>query len=132
MAGTAQDWRTARQIADVELNTCFALDGSTGGTTSTVTIAAPDGRVLELWADRDFGYAQIYTCPSYDAAGPDAPSRRALAVEPMSAPGDALNSGTGLRWLPFGGEWRLSWGITATWSSSSRAPVVADDARRER
>ncbi|WP_456824490.1 aldose epimerase family protein [Cellulomonas sp. P5_E12] len=114
--GTALDWRTARRIGDAELNTCFALTEGAGRTPRTVAVAAPDGRVLDVWLDHDFGYAQIYTCPAY----PDpSATRRALAVEPMSAPGDALNSGTGLRWLAPGDEWRLAWGITATWLPTS-------------
>jgi len=114
--GTALDWRTARRIGDAELNTCFVLTEGAGPSRRTVSVAAPDGRVLDVWVDHDFGYAQIYTCPAYpDPAG----TRRALAVEPMSAAGDALNSGTGLRWLSPGAEWRLAWGITAMWLPAS-------------
>ena len=35
----------------------------------------------------------------------------AVALEPMTAPPDALNSGTGLIWLEPGESWTSSWGV---------------------
>ena len=35
----------------------------------------------------------------------------AIAVEPMTAPADALNSGLGLRWIEPGASWSGHWGI---------------------
>ncbi|WP_421733165.1 aldose epimerase [Cellulomonas sp.] len=106
--GTAFDLRRGRRLGTDDLHACFAV---TPGSSTTVT--APDGRALELWADDDFAYRQVYVSRAYPAPG-DESSRRALAVEPMTAPGDALNSGTGLRWVPPGGRWRLAWGIKAS------------------
>nr|WP_281362231.1 aldose 1-epimerase family protein [Cellulomonas humilata] len=105
--GTAFDLRRGRRLGTDDLHACFAL---TRGSATTVT--APDGRALELWADDGFAYLQVYVSPAYPTLG-DGSSWRALAVEPMTAPGDALNSGTGLRWVPPGGRWRLAWGIRA-------------------
>ena len=34
-----------------------------------------------------------------------------MAIEPMTAPPDALNSGDGLRWLSPGDTWEARWGI---------------------
>ena len=42
--------------------------------------------------------------------GPNGP-KTAIAVEPMTAPPDALNSGLGLRWLEPGELWEGSWGL---------------------
>jgi aldose 1-epimerase len=39
------------------------------------------------------------------------PPRQALAVEPMTAPPDALNSGQGLLWLEPEQSWEGSWGL---------------------
>jgi len=74
-------------------------------------LAAPDGRGVELWADASFRFLQVYTPREFPTHG-----RQAVAVEPMTAPADAFNSGVGLRRLEPGEEWTLSWGIRATGS----------------
>ena len=107
VAGTHLDLRAARIIGDVALNTCFGQLDVVDDHSRTI-VAAPDGRALELWADRSFGYVQIYTCPTFPRR---ASTELALAVEPMTAPADALNSGRGLRWLEPEDEWEASWGI---------------------
>ena len=38
----------------------------------------------------------------------------AVAMEPMTAPADAFNSGQSLRWLNPGETWIASWGIRYT------------------
>jgi aldose 1-epimerase len=35
----------------------------------------------------------------------------AVAVEPMTAPPDAFNSGEGVRWLEPGEHWSVNWGV---------------------
>jgi aldose 1-epimerase len=34
-----------------------------------------------------------------------------VAIEPMTAPANAFNTGAGLRWLAPGESWTLRWGI---------------------
>ena len=36
---------------------------------------------------------------------------QAVAIEPMTAPADAFNSGKGVHWLEPGAEWTVRWGI---------------------
>ena len=60
---------------------------------------------VELWADPDFGWVQVFTPGDHPGRG------RAVAVEPMTCPPDALNSGTGLITLAPGEEWTGSWGV---------------------
>ena len=69
------------------------------------TLAAPDGRSVTLWQGEGFDFVQVYTTTSY----PDQPL--AVAIEPMTAPADALNSGLGIRRLLPGESWTLHWGI---------------------
>lgn len=73
------------------------------------TLTAPDGRGLMLWADPAFAWVQVYTPADFPA--PEGP-RRAVAVEPMTCPADALNSGEGLIALVPGERWSASWGLT--------------------
>ena len=104
---TAIDLRAPRMLGGIELNTCFGHLDVVDGRSRTI-IAAPNGREVDLWADISFGYVQIYTCPTFPRS---TSTGLALAVEPMTAPANALNSGVGLKWLEPEGEWEASWGI---------------------
>ncbi len=86
-----------------ELNECYLRDP---GSTRPARVVAPDGSAVALAADDDFGYLQVYACPDFErTAGP----ARAIAVEPMTAPPDALNSGRDLRWLDPAERWDTGW-----------------------
>lgn len=67
-------------------------------------LTGPDGAV-ELWADPDFGWVQVFTPDDHPGRG------RAVAVEPMTCPPDALNSGIGLLVVAPGETWSGRWGI---------------------
>ena len=102
--GTDYDLRTGRIVGGLDLDTAF------GGLTP-----AADGRhhhllshgdtTVDLWADADFRWVQVFTPSDYPGRG------RAIAIEPMTCPADALNSGTDLITLEPGASWRGSWGI---------------------
>ncbi|WP_300010412.1 aldose 1-epimerase family protein [Pseudonocardia sp.] len=68
-------------------------------------LAGPDGSV-ELWADPAFGWVQVFTPADHPGRG------RAVAVEPMTCPPDALNTGVDLLTVDPGETWTGSWGIT--------------------
>jgi aldose 1-epimerase len=61
----------------------------------------------QLWADPTFGYLQLFTIDEL------IPGLAAVAVEPMTCPADAFNSGDGLIVLEPGAVWSGSWGIRA-------------------
>lgn len=67
-------------------------------------LTGPGGGV-ELWADPAFGWVQVFTPDDLGGNGP------AVAVEPMTCPPDALNSGTDLVVLAPGRPWRGRWGL---------------------
>jgi len=72
-------------LGERRLNECYTRAGS-----SPARLVAPDGSAVELDPDDDFAFLQICVTDEFqEEAGP----RRAVAVEPMSAPPDALNSG---------------------------------------
>ncbi|MFG6503500.1 aldose 1-epimerase family protein [Microbacterium sp. P05] len=101
----ATDLRGGRRLGDLSLDTAYrGLDrGADGRIRHTLT--APDGRILTLWQGEGFDWAQVFTTDRY----PGQPL--AVAVEPMTAPADAFNSGVGLRRLAPGEEWSLEWGV---------------------
>ncbi len=102
------DLRAGRRVADLDLDDSWTdLHIVDGG--STHTLRAPDGRTVSLWADEQFGYVHVFTTrryPTADGLG------TAVAIEPMTAPADALNSGRGLRWVAPSTTWSASWSIT--------------------
>jgi aldose 1-epimerase len=79
----------------------------------SAVLAAPDGRRVLLVQDENHGYVQVFTTrgfPKHSGGGNGEPGL-AVAVEPMTAPPDAFNSGLGLRWVEPGETWRAGWGI---------------------
>lgn len=77
-------------------------------------LAAPDGRTLTIWADPDFKYTIVFTPDDFpnDESRTEPGEHRALAVEPMTCPTNALNSGEGLIELAPGETWSGTWGLT--------------------
>jgi aldose 1-epimerase len=107
VAGTDFDLRAGRPVGEAVDHACFA-DLAVHDGEVTHRLAAPDGRAVELWAEAAFAYAQVYVTREFP--GPTGPEV-AIAVEPMTAPPNALQSGEGLRWLRPGQTWGASWGI---------------------
>ncbi|QJU52491.1 aldose 1-epimerase family protein [Herbiconiux sp. KACC 21604] len=107
VAGTDFDLTQGRRIGDLTIDHGYGGVRVTDGR-SVQSLEAPDGRRVELWADTSFAFVQVFTPVAF--AAPEGP-RRAVAIEPMTAPANALNSGEGLRWLAPGETWRLAWGI---------------------
>ncbi|WP_223624609.1 aldose 1-epimerase family protein [Microbacterium sp. EST19A] len=70
------------------------------------TLTAPDGRRLTVWQGEGFDFVQVFTTDKYPG------QQLALAIEPMTAPADALNSGRGIRRLAPDESWTLRWGIS--------------------
>jgi aldose 1-epimerase len=101
----ATDMRQPRTVSELTLDTVYTdLQRDTDGIART-TLTAPDGRRVTLWQGEGFDFRVLYLNAGY-------PDRDvAIAVEPMTAPTDAFNSGTGLRWLAPGEVWNLAWGI---------------------
>jgi len=101
VAATPYDLRAGRPLGELRLDTAYADLIRADDEIATVRLSTPDGRTTEVWVDRSFPYLQVYTA--------DEP--RALAIEPMTCPANAFNSGDGLIILQPGGEWRGSWGV---------------------
>lgn len=98
--------REGARLGDVTLDTGFTdLTRDPDGVVRH-TLTAPDGRRVTLWQGEGFDYVQVYTTPTYPG------QTLAVAIEPMTAPADALNSGLGIRRLAPDETWTLHWGIT--------------------
>ena len=106
--GTEWDFTSARRIGDLVLDTAFGsvLPEPDGG--SAVTVSAPDGTGLRLWADASFGWWQVFTGDTL----PGERRRRSVAVEPMTCPPDAFRSGRDLVTLEPAETWHATWRLS--------------------
>ncbi|CAL9404100.1 putative protein YihR [Nocardiopsis dassonvillei] len=108
--GTDLDFRPpGRGPGGTVLDTAFTIGGRDTDGRAWTHVDGPHRRV-SVWCDESFGYLQLFS--SDTLAGAD---RRAhLAVEPMTCPADAFNTGTGLLVLEPGATTRHVFGITAS------------------
>lgn len=102
----AVDLRAGARVGDIDLDTGYGslARGADGIVRSTLT--APDGRAVTMWQDENWGYIQVFTTDAYPGHS------RAIAIEPMTAPTDAFNSGRDVRRLAPGERWTARWGVS--------------------
>lgn len=103
-------------VPNDELPTGVPVDGATWDTAfslrppgpwSTV-LAAPGGPAVEVWQDSSMPWIQLFITDVFPGLHG---FRTALAIEPMSAPPNALVTGEGLTILSPGHSTLVSWGI---------------------
>jgi aldose 1-epimerase len=109
-AGTApvswdHDFRAGRLIGSLELDYAYTdlLRGDDG---LAVVRVESEGEATELWLDRSFPWVQVFSGDTLERG-----ARESLAVEPLTAPADAFNSGTDLVVLEPGRTWSGSFGV---------------------
>lgn len=106
VADTDYDFSGGRPLRDVELDTAFG--GCRPGPDGLVRHSVLHGNAgVEVWAEPVFGWVQVFTPEEFPGKG-----ARAVAIEPMTCPPDALNSGVDLMWLSADESWTGRWGIT--------------------
>jgi aldose 1-epimerase len=111
--GTPYDFRVTRPLRGVALNDSFTdLSRDSRGMASTVLRDPGSGLGVVLWVDQHHPWLLLYTADDVPAT-----ARRSIAVEPMTAPPDALRSGEDLVVLGASGsaddELSATWGIRA-------------------
>ncbi|MGZ0712725.1 aldose 1-epimerase family protein (plasmid) [Coraliomargarita sp. W4R53] len=108
VTGSLFDLREPRSLAGADLNVAFGQLANREQRTDVASLNSPDGSSTTVWADPAFRWLQVFT-PA-DFPGENGPGR-AVALEPMSAPPNALNSGTDLHWLEPDESHEISWGV---------------------
>ena len=103
--GTAYDFRMTAPIGDIAFNHCFT--DLARADDHTIVRISDGAHTTALWVDRSWPWLLLYSAD--DTSVP----RRSLAVEPMSAPIDAFNSGEDLIRLEPRETHRGAWGIFA-------------------
>ena len=108
VAGTEFDFGAGRRIGAAVLDVAFGDVTLGDDGRSVVTLRAPSGGGVSVWADDAFRWWQVFTG---DTLAPPR-HRRSIAVEPMTCPPDAFRSGRDVVVLPPGGSWQGTWGIS--------------------
>lgn len=102
VAGTGFDFRVLRPIGDDRLDHGYAdLIGQSA-------LLRTSERTIAVSWDSRFTHLQVFTPPFIT------PGRNAVAIEPMSCPADAFNSGQDLVRLAPGESWSGSWSIAVS------------------
>lgn len=105
--GTSFDLRRPGRIGERVIDVAYtALRRDPDGRVR-VRLRRPDGSVVVLWAGPEFGYLQVFSGDTL----PGPLRRRGLAVEPMTAPPNALATGRDLQVLAPEETVTLTWGI---------------------
>ncbi|MEO6142856.1 MAG: aldose 1-epimerase family protein [Dermatophilaceae bacterium] len=108
VAGTPFDFRSAHAIGGTKLDTPYAELIRDRDGRAVVSLDAPDGSSgVDLWVGEGAGYVQVFSGDTLTTSR----RRTGLAVEPMSCPPDAFNSGEGLVTLDPGATHTLRWGV---------------------
>lgn len=109
VAEAGLDFRAARAIGATRLDHCFTDLLPDGDGHARVRLSHPDGAPrVTLTLDAAYQFVQVYsgdTLPNPDAR------RRGLAIEPMTCPANAFNSGEGLRVLEPGQTFTATWSV---------------------
>lgn len=102
---TVADFRQPKPLAGIQLDTPFGDCRPEDDGLIHHRLRGRDGGV-ELWAEPDFRWVQVFTPDDFPDAG------SVIAIEPMTCPPDALNSGVDLITLAPGQNWSAKWGVT--------------------
>ena len=119
--GTPVDLRSGMPASRAVRHVCYSDLEVVEGRVSH-RLRAVDGAEVEVWADPRFRYAQLFISSEFPGV-PD--GQLAIAIEPMTAPPNALRAGTDLEWLDPDETWTLTWGIRVI--DATHAPSAAAD-----
>ena len=114
------DLRDGRPARGLNLNTGYGELANRDGRADVAWLTAPDGSCTTLWADAAFAWIQAYTPSDFPREAAHGGPGFAIALEPMTAPPNALNSGTDLIRLEPGASWAGSWGVRHTAAGGTR------------
>lgn len=98
------DFGAGRSVGGLDVDVAFTDLGFDGGI-ARQTLSAPDGRSVSLEQDESCAYVHIFVTDTFPGRS------KAVAIEPMTGPANAFNSGDGLRWLEPGETFTMRWGI---------------------
>ncbi|WP_166980914.1 aldose 1-epimerase family protein [Paramicrobacterium fandaimingii] len=101
-----KELRAGRRVAELSLDDAYTQLHVSADRVEH-ELAADDGQTVTVWAEAAFAWVQFYTSDRVRGDG-----TRSLAIEPMTMPADAFNSGDGVAWVQPGDTWTGCWGVT--------------------
>jgi aldose 1-epimerase len=101
------DLRGGRLVGTLNLDSAYT-DLKFDDGVARHTLRSPDGRTVSLWQDESCGYVHVFVTTEFPGRA------KAVAIEPMTGPANAFNSGEGLRWLAPGEQFSMTWGIASS------------------
>jgi aldose 1-epimerase len=102
------DFRNEKVLGPIKIDHAFTGIGTDTHGTARVCLFEPSGTGVELAWGREWPWVQIHTGDK-----PVGPDRLGVAVEPMTCPPDAFNSGVDLIHLALGQVHSGNWSIRA-------------------
>jgi aldose 1-epimerase len=108
VGGTPFDVRIPTPIASAPAHAAYTGLRAHQGRVGLRLDDGEGGNAVRVWADERFRWAQLYVTDAFPGLTSDGV---AVALEPMTAPPDAFNSGDELHWMLPGERWALDWGI---------------------
>jgi len=107
--GTGCDFSGPRLVGSTRLDTAFGdlVRGPDGCAVVRLETAA-GSRGLDVWVDEAYRYLMVYSADEVESVER---RRSALAIEPMTCPPNALQTGDDVVVLAPGEPWEASWGI---------------------
>ena len=106
-ADGGRDFRQARALDELTLDTAYTGVERGPDGRWTALVGVPGRPDVAVWGDEAFDWLQVFT----GQAEPTGEGIRGIAVEPMTCPADAFNSGSGLIVLEPGQQWSGQWGL---------------------
>ena len=105
--GTPYDFRTPKAIGPHEVDVAYThVERDEDDGLWRVSVQTADRGMITMWADGAFPWLQVFTGVAHLHKG-----LPGVAVEPMTCPAEAFNSGESLITLEPGDEWIGTWGI---------------------
>ncbi|MFT4245889.1 MAG: aldose 1-epimerase family protein [Micrococcaceae bacterium] len=100
------DLREGKKVSDLDIDTAFKdLTADEDGIFHHHLID-PEGNETILWSDETMPYVHIFTPAGFDK------DKKAIAMEPMTAPANTFNTGENLRWIAKGQTTLAHWGVS--------------------
>lgn len=100
---------TPMSLSSRSLDDCFTeLARDEAGLAHTVLTHA-NGTQVDVWQDASLGYTQVFILREFPWAHGVG---HGIAIEPQTAPANALQNGTDLHWLDPQATWVVRWGVT--------------------
>jgi aldose 1-epimerase len=107
--GTPFDFTVPLPVGDIRLDSAYtSLMRDDDGRARVVLVSADGAREITLWTDAGFGHLMVYTGDTLD---PPERRRQGIAIEPMTCPPNAFQSGHDVIRLEAGASWSGRWGI---------------------